>query len=97
MVTDHFNATPDGLHKFFIRGSSIGFALCLYSMSLLAANTAATIAFYLSAGVALLYPYNSKFNLFKDGVSGSLKYPMHYVPEVLMAALTLIGAYVVYL
>jgi hypothetical protein len=27
----------------------------------------------------------------------SIKYPMHYVPEILMAVLTLVGTYVVYL
>ena len=95
MVSDHFNATPTSNDKFWIRGSSAGFGAAVYAMSLLAANQAAQVAFYLAAAVAVLYPFNAKFNLFKDNLS--VKYPMHYVPEVLMATLTLLGAYVLYL
>ena len=95
MVSDHFNATPTSMEKFWIRGSSAGFGAAVYAMSLLAANQAAQVAFYLAAAVAVLYPFNAKFNLFKDNLS--VKYPMHYVPEVLMATLTLLGAYVLYL
>jgi hypothetical protein len=95
MVSDHFNATPTSMEKFWIRGSSAAIGAAIYAMSLLAANQAAQVAFYLAAAVAVLYPFNAKFNLFKDNLS--IKYPMHYVPEVLMATLTLLGAYVLYL
>uniref|UniRef100_A0A6U0ANQ8 Uncharacterized protein n=1 Tax=Ostreococcus mediterraneus TaxID=1486918 RepID=A0A6U0ANQ8_9CHLO len=95
MVSDHFNATPTSMEKFWIRGSSAGFGAAIYAMSLLATNQAAQVAFYLAAAVAVLLPFNAKFNLFKDNLS--VKYPMHYVPEVLMATLTLLGAYVLYL
>ena len=39
---------------------------------------------------ALLYPFNAKFNLTGD-VGNTVKYPMHYVPEVLMSVLTISG------
>ncbi len=37
-----------------------------------------------SPGIAVAYPYNAKFNWFD---TYKVKYPMHYVPEILMAAL----------
>ena len=36
-----------------------------------------------------LYPWNAKFGYLSPGLP--TKYPMHYVPEVLMAALTCLG------
>ena len=36
------------------------------------------------AGIGIAYPYNAKFDLFG---SYKQKYPMHYVPELLMPAL----------
>ena len=36
------------------------------------------------AGIGIVYPYNAKFGWFD---SYKVKYPMHYVPELLMVGL----------
>ena len=47
--------------------------------------TALTVAFAVSFACGCLYPWNAKFGLFQEKMK--VKYPMHYVPEVLMVAL----------
>ena len=95
MITDHFNATADQMTQFWIRGTSVFSFALLYCWQLMPVAAAAKVALWASAGCGLLYPWNAKFNLMKHNFS--IKYPMHYVPEVLMAGLTLVGTYVVYL
>ena len=90
MVSDHFNATPTSMEKFWIRGSSAAIGAAIYAMSLLAANQAAQVAFYLAAAVAVLYPFNAKFGYF-DKLP--VIYPKHYEPEILMAGLVAAGVY----
>lgn len=92
MATDHFNAPCTPMLKFWIRGASVGFltsAVCLAQMS---TELAAPICAVSSFGIALLCPFNAKWSLFDEKLP--VKYPMHYVPEVLMGALTLAGAYI---
>jgi hypothetical protein len=95
MVTMHFNATCDNMTRFWIRGSSIGFLGLVYALQAVPTAAAASIGLATSFACGVAYPWNTKFNLLKDNLSA--KYPMHYVPEVIMAVLTLIGAYVIYL
>jgi len=95
MVTDHFNASADQMTQFWIRGSAVGFGGLVCAVRALDIATGAKIALFASFACGALYPWNAKFNWAKHNLS--LKYPMHYVPEVLMALLTLAGAYVVYL
>ena len=94
MITDHFNAAADQLTQFWIRGSAVGFFGMVYAVRTLPSAEATTLAFFASLGCAVLYPFNAKFNLLKNNLS--VKYPMHYVPEVLLGGLTLLGAYVMY-
>ena len=95
MITDHFNASADQLTQFWIRGSSVAFAGLVYAVRQLDVATGAKIALFASFAVGVLYPWNAKWNLLKNNLS--VKYPMHYVPEALMALLSLAGAYCVYL
>ena len=94
MISDHFNAAADQLTQFWIRGSAVAFFGIVYAVRTLPSAEATTLAFFASLGCAVLYPFNAKFNLLKNNLS--VKYPMHYVPEVLLGGLTLLGAYVMY-
>ena len=95
VVSDHFNATADQMTQFMTRGASAAMAGCVWATRNMPEATAVRLATYLTLAVAVLYPYGAKFNLFKNNLS--CKYPMHYVPEVLMAVLSLAGLYVMYL
>ena len=90
MVTDHFDAEATDLMKFWIRGESVSiFGLC-YCILQLESSLAVKVALATSAAVGVLYPWNAKFGYITSGLP--TKYPMHYVPEVLMAVLTVAGA-----
>ena len=95
MVTDHFHATADQMTQFWIRGSGCAWAAVVWAARQMDATTATTMMMATSFVCGILYPWNAKFNLFKNNLS--VKYPMHYVPEILMAALSLAGAYLVYM
>ena len=95
MITDHFNASADQMTQFWIRGSACGFAAAIWAMRQLPVATGVQLGFYLALGCGILYPWNAKFNLFKNNLN--VKYPMHYVPEVLMALLSAAGAYLIYM
>lgn len=92
MVTDHFDAPCTPMTKFWIRGASVGFLTTAYCVTQLPTDQAAMVCTAASFGSGLLYPWNAKFSLFTDKLP--VKYPMHYVPELLMSALTLGGLYV---
>ena len=47
------------------------------------------IATAVSFACGALYPWNAKFGYISPGLP--VKYPMHYVPEILMVALTVLG------
>ena len=95
MITDHFNASADQMTQFWIRGSACGFAAAIWAMRQLPVATGVHLGFYLALGCGILYPWNAKFNLFKNNLN--VKYPMHYVPKVLMALLSVAGAYLIYM
>ena len=90
MVTDHFDAPATPLLQFWIRGSSCAFLTIVYLVKFkLATEDAVPVALAMSVACGALYPWNAKFGYLSPGLP--TKYPMHYVPEVLMAALTLLG------
>jgi hypothetical protein len=92
MITDHFEAPATPLLKFWIRGSSVGFLGLVYCLQQMPTADAVKVATVASAATGMLYPWNAKFTFVGEKLP--VKYPMHYVPEVLMAVLTLAGAYV---
>jgi len=64
-------------------------------LTLLPAAQAARAGFVYAAASLVLITVNARLNLFKDGLKA--KYPMSYIPEAVLAGLTLVGAYVLYL
>ena len=90
MVTDHFDAPATPLLQFWIRGSSCAFLTIVYLVKFkLATEDAVPVALAMSVACGALYPWNAKFGYLSPGLP--TKYPMHYVPEVLMAVLTGLG------
>ena len=93
MVTDHFDAPATPLLQFWIRGSSCAFLTVVYLVKFkLATEDAVPVALAMSVACGALYPWNAKFGYLSPGLP--TKYPMHYVPELLMTGLTAFGAYV---
>jgi hypothetical protein len=91
MVTDHFEAEATALTNFWIRGESVSlFALC-YAVTQLPTDLAVKICTLSSLAIGILYPWNAKFGYLLGSGFPALKYPMHYVPEVLMLVLTAAG------
>eukprot|EP00793_Prasinoderma_coloniale_P003626 PRCOL_00003001-RA len=91
MITDHFEAPATPLLTFWVRGQSVSLLGLIYCVSKLNTEAALPICAACSAAIAVLYPYNAKFNLIGEKLP--IKYPMHYVPEVLMAVVTAAGAF----
>ena len=76
--------------KFWARGSSCAWLGLAYAVGEMPTAAAAKLCAIVSAGCALLYPFNAKFILTGD-VWNTVMYPMDYVPEVLMSLLTISG------
>ena len=75
--------------KFWARGSStawLGLAYAVGQMPTAAAAKLCTAVSFVCGGVC---PWHAKFNLIGEKLDP--KYPMHYVPEVLMGLLTVSG------
>eukprot|EP00629_Pelagomonadales_sp_RCC1024_P018973 CAMPEP_0119259696 /NCGR_PEP_ID=MMETSP1329-20130426/414_1 /TAXON_ID=114041 /ORGANISM="Genus nov. species nov., Strain RCC1024" /LENGTH=123 /DNA_ID=CAMNT_0007259095 /DNA_START=27 /DNA_END=398 /DNA_ORIENTATION=+ len=90
MVTDHFDAPATPLLQFWIRGSSVAWLSLTYSMYFkMAESDAVPLATVVSFLVGVLYPWNAKIGYLSPQLP--VKYPMHYVPEVLMLVLTVSG------
>ena len=89
MVTDHFDAPATPLLNFWIRGESVSILGMSYALHLLPTEQALPLATAVTIAVAVLYPYNAKLNLIGDKLP--VKYPQHYMPEILMAVLTVAG------
>ena len=88
-VTDHWDMPSTPGMEFWIRGSAISiFAVCYLMMSVSTA-VAAKAALFVSVGIGILYPWNAKFGYLTPNLP--LKYPMHYVPELLMLSLSVAG------
>jgi hypothetical protein len=93
MVTDHFDAPATPMVKFWIRGAAFGFITMLYLINLVEIDEAVEVGTVSAFLCGVLYPWNAKLGYATDGKL-PVKYPMHYVPEVLMAGLTGFGAYI---
>ena len=83
-ISDHFEGPVDAMHVFLARGSGLAIAGVAYAMYKLDVPLKLLVAF--NAMVGLVYPWNAAY-ISKLPV----KYPMHYLPEVLMAGLTVAG------
>jgi len=92
MVTDHFETESTPMLDFWIRGQSVSLGGLCYALTLLPTEAAVKIALATTVLIGLFYPYNAKFGYLTGEGFPVVKYPMHYVPEVLMAGLTLAGA-----
>ena len=89
MVTDHWDMPSTPGMEFWIRGHAISvFAACglmLYCPT----SVAAKAGLFISVGIGICYPWNAKFGYFTPNLP--LKYPMHYVPELLLLGLSVAG------
>ena len=81
---DHFEAKATTSTDFAWRGHGVSIAIGIWAITQLDTDAAFKVAMAWVAGIAVAYPYNAKFNWFG---TYKVKYPMHYVPEILMAAL----------
>ncbi|XRB20476.1 hypothetical protein RI054_24g103230 [Pseudoscourfieldia marina] len=93
MVTDHFNAPATPMLNFWIRGQAVSLGAMIFLLNKVDTDTALTVATASSAAIGILHPWNAKFGYLSPEIPKIVKYPMHYVPECLMAALTLGGLY----
>lgn len=91
MVTDHFDAPATPLLTFWIRGQSVSLLGLCYTVTKLSTPEAVKVAAATSLAIGVLYPWNAKFGYLTPGLP--VKYPMHYVPEILMFALSAAGGY----
>ena len=91
MVTDHFETPALPMTTFWIRGSSVALLANCYLLTQIPTDVAVKVATATTIAVGVLYPWNAKFNLIGDKLP--VKYPMHYVPEILMAVMTALGLY----
>lgn len=88
-MTDHWDMPSTPGMEFWIRGSAISiFAVCMLMMYT-PTSVAAKVGLFVSVGIGICYPWNAKFGYFTPNLP--VKYPMHYVPEALMLALSLAG------
>ena len=75
--------------EFWIRGHGVSALIIAYLMMNASTDVAAKAGFALALGIGIIYPFNAKFGYLTPDLP--VKYPMHYVPEALMATLTLAG------
>jgi len=86
---DHFDTPATEPVQFWARGHGVSVIVAAYALTKLDVDTAAELALYWVAGIAVAYPFNAKFKLFNGDLKP--KYPMHYVPEILMTSLLALG------
>lgn len=89
MVTDHWDMPSTPGMEFWIRGHGISILACCTLMLYAPTSVAAKTGLFISVGIGIVYPWNAKFGYLTPNLP--LKYPMHYVPEALMAGLSLAG------
>ena len=92
MVTDHFETPSTPMLDFWIRGQSVSLGGLCYALTLLPTDISVKLALASTVAIGLLYPYNAKFGYLTGAGFPVVKYPMHYVPEVLMAGMAIAGA-----
>jgi hypothetical protein len=79
---------PRRYTNFIWRGASTSLLAAVYAINQMPAEAGAKVLLVWTAAVAVLYPYNAKFGYLSKVEP---KYPMHYVPEVLMPTLVAMG------
>merc|ERR1711939_1119184 len=84
--------TPQ-LLQFWIRGSSVGFGTTVFLVNQVPTAMGVQVATAITLAIGILYPWNAKWNMIGEKLP--VKYPMHYVPEVLMAVLSAGGLYAI--
>ena len=90
LKTDHFEGESTVMEEFAWRGHAATLFAAAYALWISAdTEMAPKIALGWVAGIALLYPFNAKFGIFSKEYKP--KYPMHYVPEILMTGLLIAG------
>ena len=95
MVTDHFDAPATPMTDFWIRCFGVAMSGLCYCVKTGNSQDMFDVALLTTIGITVLGPYNAKFGY----LGGKLptKYPMHYMPEVLMPTLISIGLYAKFL
>ena len=71
-------------------GGATGFLSIAWALTKLGSEDAHILATAASLGCGILYPWNAKLGYLSPGLP--VKYPMHYVPEVLVLALAVANA-----
>merc|ERR1712167_251624 len=89
IVLDHFDTSFTPMIEFWVRGSAVGFMIAIAAILKLPTSDAHPLALLYSVACGVLYPWNAKFGSLTSGLP--VKYPMHYVPELLMLGLTVAG------
>ena len=85
---DHFEQKATTMTDFAWRGHGVSVAAGMWALTKLDTEDAFKMAMAWVAGIAIACPYNAKFDLFG---TYKQKYPMHYVPEILMPGLLAAG------
>jgi len=85
---DHFEQKATTMTDFAWRGHGVSVAAGMWALTKLDTEDAFKMAMAWVAGIAIACPYNAKFDLFG---TYKQKYPMHYVPELLMPGLLAAG------
>ncbi|KAJ1480051.1 hypothetical protein T484DRAFT_1627637, partial [Baffinella frigidus] len=90
MMTDHFSGSSSPMLEFWIRGSSsAAMFTTAYALMKLPSEEAHKLALAWVVATGVIYPWNAKLGYIQSGLKP--KYPMHYVPEILMLGLTVMG------
>ena len=85
---DHFEEKATKMTDFAWRGHGVSVASGMWALTKLDTEDAFKIAMAWVAGIAIACPYNAKFDIFGTYKE---KYPMSYVPQILMPALLAAG------
>jgi hypothetical protein len=90
IVQDHFDAPFTPMLEFWVRGTATFLMTAIAAILQLPTEAGAQTCLFMVAVCGILYPWNAKFGYLTD-VTGLVKYPMHYVPELLMLGLSIAG------
>ena len=95
MVTDQFDAPATPMLEFWIRCFGVVMAGLCYCVKTGNSEDMFDVALLTTIGMAVMGPYDGKFGY----LGGKLpcKYPMHYMPEVLLPTLISLGLYLKFL
>ena len=95
MITDHYDTPPTPMIENVMRFAGVLMAGLCYCVKTGNSEDMFDVALLTIMGMAVLGPYNAKFGYL--GGKLPVKYPMHYMPEVLMPTLISLGLYIKFL